>query len=98
MLAEQFLKCGPAPRVGPRQGGGACQAQDVEGDEVRRLLCGGLEGCGAAAVQPVLQLLEREAARGVPHDEFAVQGGGVGQLRGAGHDLRKCGCHLGAAA
>lgn len=31
MLSEQFLKCGPATLVRPRQGGGACQAQHVEG-------------------------------------------------------------------
>jgi hypothetical protein len=37
---------------------------------------------GTAPGKPVLQPLEREAARGVPYDQFAVQRGGVRQLLG----------------
>jgi hypothetical protein len=46
--------------------------------------------------KPVLQPLEGEPPF-LPHDQLAVQSGRVRQLRGAGHNLRERGGHVGAA-
>ncbi|MFE9686625.1 hypothetical protein [Streptomyces sp. NPDC006285] len=43
-------------------------------------------------------IAENYAAYVAEYGEPAVQGGGVGQLLGAGHDLRERGPHLGTAA
>lgn len=52
---------------------------------------------GTTPGKPVLQPLEREAARGVPYDQLAVHRGRVRKLHGPGHDLRKRRPHLGAS-
>jgi hypothetical protein len=72
-----FLWC--ALRLRCRQVRDSCVEAVIEGDEVGGPLTGELVCAAAAPLQPALQTLERQPTRG----QFAVQRGGVGQLRGA---------------
>lgn len=91
------FQCGPAPPVRPRGGVRPGQPEQIERDEVGRPLLRRPGRPGTTPGKPVRQPLEREAARGIPYDQLAVQRGRVRQLHGPGHDLRKRRPHLGAA-
>lgn len=92
------LERGPAPSIRPPDGLRPRQPQKIERDEVGRPLAGRPGSPGAAPLKPVLQLLEGEAARGVPGGRLAVDPGVRRQLRqGRRPDLGERGRHVRAA-